>query len=109
LLEMSGEPNGNGGGLARAVRGEMFIFMARASMLFASMVGLPTAGFMGARLIAAADRQAAQTQLAIQRLDLMDQTIKLGVITRIENAERILGDHELRLRLVERPPRIIQP
>jgi hypothetical protein len=95
--------------VTRAVRSELFIFAARAAMLFASFVVLPSLGFGLSRLIAAADRQTAKIDLAIQRQELMEQNIKLGVTARIESAERILTDHELRLRLVERPPRPLQP
>ena len=85
-------------GVPKFFRNELFYFIARASMLFGSLIGLPVAGYMLTRIINASDAIAAQVS---------EQAVAIKVLTtttgfRIDNSDKILIDHEARIRLLER-------
>lgn len=82
----------------KAARGEFFYFLARASMLFATLVALPIAGWMLNRIIAQQDLLAHT---------VMDQTIALKVMSatvkdKLDANVSSLADHELRIRALEK-------
>jgi hypothetical protein len=90
--------------LARAVKSETFAITARAAMVFATMVGLPIAGWMMNRVTSAIDGMNAKVDLTSEQVKLLQQSINLGVNFRIDGAERQLSDHEVRIRGLERQP-----
>lgn len=80
------------------VRNEWFYLFSRICMVLGTTIGIPFCGFMMSRVVTKADEIAAIQQ---------EQTIQLRVISaevklRFENDGRNIGDHELRLRALER-------
>lgn len=82
----------------KIARNELFYFVARASTLIASGIGLPIAGWMLTRVITQADAlNASQIQ---QNIEL--KVLSSRIEDRLSSDLRQLSDHELRLRAVER-------
>ncbi len=84
--------------IPRAVKNETFYLIARLCMIVATAIGLPVAGFMMSRVIAKADdidKSVIQQNINVQ---LLKQTVE----TYVKNTDRILLDHETRLRGLER-------
>lgn len=81
----------------KIARNELFYFVARASTLMATLIGLPIAGWMLSRAI---------TQADLLSLQVSAQTIELRVLTATLKEQRDqdvrqLTDHELRIRALE--------
>lgn len=74
-------------------RSAVFAVIARGAMILASVVGLPTAGFMLQRAITSVDHLAETTEQTRVTLVLIQQ--------RLEDIRDVQRDHETRLRQVE--------
>lgn len=81
-----------------AVKSELFLFVARASMVFASMIALPAAGFISVRMLDKLDRAASQ-------VEIMQVTIDRDLVRQLSEIHAMARDHETRIRALERPPR----
>lgn len=81
----------------RIIRNEWFYFIARASMLAASAIGLPVAGYMLLRVINTGDAIAASVNSQAGKIDLLTQQMNMQF--RFDASK--LDDHESRLRAVE--------
>lgn len=82
----------------KIARNEMFYFIARGCMIFATVVGMPMAGWMLSRVTGQIDK-IEQSQF--------EQTITLRVLSatlneKLEGGIKTLSDHELRIRGLER-------
>lgn len=88
----------------RVVKGEIFIFAARCSMLFAVGVGLPIAGYLMHRIASSAEAVVLKLDATSERLGLLEQAINIGVTLRVGNLEGKAADHEARIRVLERVP-----
>lgn len=82
----------------KIARNELFYFVARASTLIATLIGLPIAGFMLSRVITQAD--ALNATVVQQNVDI--KVLSSQVNDRLASDLRQLSDHELRLRALER-------
>lgn len=88
----------SGDNVPKVFRNEMFYFIARASMLAMSTVGLPVAGFMMMRIINSSDAIAAQLHEQSTTLKILQSASSF----RLDNTEKVVLDHETRLRILER-------
>lgn len=82
----------------KIARNELFFFIARASMLFATVIGLPAAGFMLSRIINEADALTLSVTQQNVEIRVLSATLK----DRLDQDGKELTDHELRLRSLER-------
>lgn len=78
-----------------------FTVLARLAMLFASVIGLPVAGYLLVRGINTMDR----TELGIHGLTIRAETLQY----QLNNVAESLKDHEIRIRVLEKPPIVVQP
>lgn len=82
----------------KIARNELFYFVARASTLIATGIGLPVAAFLLSRVISQAD--ALQSSVTQQNVEI--RVLSATVRDRLDNDLKSIGDHELRLRSLER-------
>lgn len=82
----------------KIARNELFYFVARASTLIATGIGLPVAGFMLSRVISQADALTATVTQQNVEIRVLTATVN----SRLDNDTKSLSDHELRLRQLER-------
>lgn len=88
----------------RAIDSAVLIRFSRVAIVFATLVGLPVAGYGLKRVINRADEIATVTDKTASRLDLLDQSVRLNFEQRRHDVERIeadLRDKESRLRVLE--------
>lgn len=84
----------------KAVRNEIFYFIARFSMIVANLVGLPIAGWLLIRIVTQADNLQATVLEQTVTLRVLNSTVK----DKLEANVQQLSDHELRIRALERRP-----
>lgn len=82
----------------RAVRNEMFYFIARACSILVMTIGVPVTGFMLSRAVASADELAKLVSLQSVQIQLLSSEVRI----RLDNDNKTISDHELRLRSMER-------
>jgi hypothetical protein len=82
----------------KIARNEMFYFIARASTLAATLIGLPLAGFMLSRVVSQADA----LQLSVTQQNVEIRVLSATLKSQLDNDVKQLTDHELRLRALER-------
>lgn len=82
----------------KIARNELFYFVARASTLIATLIGLPVAGWMLSRVITQADALAATVTQQNVEIRVLTATVN----SRLDSDTKSITDHELRLRQLER-------
>lgn len=82
----------------KLARNELFYFIARASTLVATFIGLPLAGWMLSRAVSQAD--ILNSQVTQQNIEI--RVLSATIRDRFDNDLKQLSDHELRIRALER-------
>jgi hypothetical protein len=89
----------------KLVESKLLTLAARGLMILGVSVGLPVAGFMMSRILAAADTIAAKVDKTAVQVELLKQRYDLGADATkadLSGIRAILTDHEGRLRVIER-------
>jgi hypothetical protein len=78
---------------------EIMAWSFRAIVGFATLVGLPLAGFMLNRAVGTLDNVSVQSVLHTTQLNRLEQS----VMDHVDFLTRVTADHESRIRQLERP------
>jgi hypothetical protein len=97
----SGEDR-SGGRIANNI---VLMLLARLAMILASVVGLPMAGWMLNRAVEAVDRLGSKVDAIREQGLETNGTVKLIQLGQ-DNQNRIVADHEARVRALERASRL---
>jgi len=102
------DANGNARLIEKIAEGIWFKFVSRSAMIFATLC-LPVGGYFGKRIIDSNDRALDQLAQTITSVKLLQQQVEDQRIVRdiqFGDLKVILEDHEGRIRLLERVPRL---
>ena len=88
----------------KLVNNSVLTLVARGMMIFATVVGLPIAGWMINRAVASVDSIAGKVDSMKDQASDTNGTVKLIQQTQTIQTS-IIADHETRMRLLERVPR----